>query len=75
MNSFKTELFKISFEIETTGPCVIIENIQSFAYTELFSLSKLCENVLDLMQNDKLSSDEAIRIVHKASSFFVLNER
>lgn len=72
MNTFKTSLFKISFEKEENeSPCVILERIEGGAYTEFFNLTSLCEDVMDLFYSDKLTQEEAIRIIHKGSTFFV----
>ena len=75
MNSFKTELFKISFE-EPTGqdqPCVTITHVKSEDYLEFFTLAALCIEVDDLFLQGRVSAEEAIKIIRKSASFFILN--
>ena len=75
MNSFKTELFKISFE-EPTGqdrPCVNITHVKSEDYLDFFTLASLCIEVDDMIQCYRISPTEAIKIIRKSASFFILN--
>ena len=75
MNSFNTELFKISFE-EPTGqdqPCVTITHVKSEDYLDFFTLAALCIEVDDLLQWGRVSAEEAIKIIRKSASFFILN--
>ena len=75
MNSFKTELFKISFE-EPTGqdfPCVTITHVKSEDYLDFFTLAALCIEVDDMLQCCRISPTEAIKIIRKSASFFILN--
>ena len=75
MNSFKTELFKISFE-EPTGqerPCVIITSTKYEDPLEFFTLAALCIEVDDLLQWGRVDAVEAIKIIRKSASFFILN--
>ena len=75
MNSFKTELFKISFE-EPTGqdrPCVTITSTKYEDPLEFFTLAALCIEVDDLLQWGRVDAVEAIKIIRKSASFFILN--
>ena len=75
MNSFKTELFKISFE-EPTGqdrPCVTITHVKSEDYLDFFTLAALCIEVDDMLQWGICSRPEAIKIISKSAAFFILN--
>tara|TARA_R110000765_G_scaffold298344_1_gene393436 strand:- start:189 stop:419 length:231 start_codon:yes stop_codon:yes gene_type:complete len=74
MNSFKTELFKISFE-EPTGselPCVTITQKRT-EDLDFFTLAALCIEVDDMLQCYRISPTEAIKIIRKSASFFILN--
>ena len=74
MNSFKTELFKISFE-EPTGqdrPCVTITH-RSGTPIDYFTLATLCIEVDDMLQWGRVDATEAIKIIRKSASFFILN--
>ena len=76
MNSFKTELFKISFEEPTFGqdhPCVTITHVKSDRYLDFFTLATLCIEVDDMLQDGCISPTEAIKIISKSASFFILN--
>ena len=75
MNSFKTELFKISFE-EPTGqdrPCVTITHKKTEDYLDFFTLANLCIEVDDMLQLGRVDAQEAIKIIYKSASFFILN--
>ena len=75
MNSFKTELFKISFE-EPTGqdqPCVTITHVKSDRYLDFFTLASLCIEVDDMIQDRSIDAQEAIKIIRKSAAFFILN--
>ena len=75
MNSFKTELFKISFE-EPTGqdrPCVTITHVKSEDYLDFFTLAALCIEVDGLLALSRVSAEEAIKIIRKSTAFFILN--
>jgi len=77
MNSFKTELFKISFE-EPTGselPCVTITLSTSYSerHLDFFTLAALCIEVDDMLQDGAIDATEAIKIIRKSASFFILN--
>lgn len=75
MNSFKTELFKISFE-ETTGqdqPCVTITHVKSDWYLGFFTLASLCIEVDGMLQDGAIDAEEAIMIIRKSASFFIHN--
>ena len=74
MNSFKTDLYKISFEVsDTIDPCVTITNIQTDEYIDLFVIDDLCRNVDELLRDGKIEGKEAIRIIRRSASFFMLN--
>ena len=75
MNSFKTEIFKISFE-EPTGqdqPCVTITHVKSERYLDFFTLTSLCIEVDDMLQDGAIDAQEAIKIISKSAAFFILN--
>ena len=75
MNSFKTELFKISFE-EPTGqdcPCVTITHEKSEDYLDFITLAALCIEVDELLQCGRVDATEAIKIIRKSAAFFILN--
>jgi hypothetical protein len=82
MNSFKTELFKISFNprqsMVGTNDDVIrahvtITHEKSEDYGDFFTLAALCIEVDELLQWGKLDATEAIKIIRKSASFFILN--
>ena len=76
MNSFKTELFKISFEescYANDRPCVTITHKKTEDYLDFFTLAALCIEVDDLLQWGKIDATEAIKIIRKSASFFILN--
>ena len=76
MNSFKTELFNISFLNDSRADkAVLIEWIKGLRcgeYSELKTLATLCLNVDDKLQNFQLSPSEAVKIISKSASFFML---
>lgn len=75
MNSFKTELFKISFE-EPTGqdqPCVTITHKRTEDYLDFFTLANLCIEVDELLMLGRVDAQEAIKIIRKSAAFFILN--
>ena len=77
MNSYKTELFKVSFDTNLNKPdSVTIEWLDGGRcgdYDELYSISEVCSNVDTKLQDNELSPAEAIRIIRKASSFFIMS--
>ena len=73
MNSFKTELFKVNFDDLTGKPCVTITHIKSEDYLDFFSLAALCVEVDELLQWGRVDAVEAIKIIRKSASFFILN--
>ena len=75
MNTYKTELFDVSFD-EPTGqdrPSVTITHRKSEDYLEFFSLASVCIEVEDLLQEYRLDEQEAIKVIRKAAAFFILN--
>ncbi len=74
MNSFKTELFKISFE-EPTGQYRLHVQItqKRTEDRDFFTLAALCTEVDDMLQCYRISPAEAIKIIRKSASFFILN--
>ncbi len=76
MNSFKTELFWISYEEPTFGqdhPCVTITHVKSDRHLDFFTLASLCIEVDDMIRDYCISPTEAIKIIRKSASFFILN--
>ena len=72
MNSFKTELFKVTFDDEATRPCVTITHIKSEEYVECFTFAQLAADVDDKLQTDQIDAEEAIRIIRKSAAFFIM---
>jgi hypothetical protein len=73
MNSFETELFKVTFDDEATRPCVTITHEKTEDYLDFFSLAALCVEVDELLQWGRVDAVEAIKIIRKSASFFILN--
>ena len=76
MNSFKTELFKISFEescYANDRPCVTITHKKTRDYLDFFTLAALCIEVDGLLALSRVSAEEAIKIIRKSTAFFILN--
>jgi hypothetical protein len=75
MNTFKTELFKVSFHTEkrlfTDFPSVTIEKLKDESYSTFTDLSFLCSHVCDLTQTYKLDKKEAAKIMHKAALYLL----
>ena len=59
MNSFKTELFKVTFDDLTGKPCVTITHIKSEEYVESFTFAQLAADVDAKLQTDQIDADEA----------------
>ena len=75
MNTFKTELFDVSFEDPTFGqdhPCVTITHRKHDDYLDMFDLVAVCKEVDTLLQNGAIDAQEAIKIIRKAAAFFIL---
>jgi len=73
MDSLKTELFKVTFDDEATRPCVTITHEKTEDYHAFFSLAALCVEVDELLQWGSVNAVEAIKIIRKSASFFILN--
>jgi hypothetical protein len=82
MNSFKTELFKISFNPrqsmvgkndDVIRAHVTITHEKSERYLDFFTLAALCIEVDDMLQDGAIDAIEAIKIIRKSASFFILN--
>jgi hypothetical protein len=67
MKSFKTELFKISFN---TGS-ISLEHIKTGKVQTLLSLPQLVAHVIELDRDFKLSKDEAVKIITKSSEWML----
>ena len=76
MNSIKTELFKVSFLADPRAKkSVLIEWLKDSRcgeYSEHDSLASLCSNVDGKMQDYQLSPTEAVKVIGKAASFFMI---
>ena len=76
MNSIKTELFKVSFLADPRAKkSVIIEWVKDSRcgeYSEHDSLASLCSNVEVKMQDWQLSPAEAVKVIGKSASFFMI---
>jgi hypothetical protein len=76
MNSIKTELFKVSFLADPRAKkSVLIEWLKDSRcgeYSEHDSLSSLCSNVERKMQDHQLSPTEAVKVIGKSASFFMI---
>jgi competence transcription factor ComK len=73
MNSFKTELFRFSFDANDTKQIVHIErthfadpDIESF-----FRLSMFTDRVCDLIEQGRLSKSEGLKAITKAAKWFL----
>jgi len=76
MNSFKTELFKVSFHTEklifSDLPAVTIEKLNDESYYSTFTnFTFLCAHVCELNQTYKLDKKEAAKIMHKAALYLL----
>ena len=76
MNSFKTELFKVSFHAEklifSDIPAVTIEKLNDESYYSTFTnFNFLCAHVCELNQTCKLDKKEAAKIMHKAALYLL----
>ena len=74
MKSFKTELFKISFNL----PCaffatasISLEHIKTGKVQTLLSLPQLVAHVIELDRDFKLSKDEAVKIITKSTEWML----
>ena len=76
MNSVKTELFKVSFLADQRAKkSVLIEWLKDSRcgeYSEHDSLASLCANVDGKMQSYQLSPTEAVKVIGKSASFFMI---
>ncbi len=75
MNTFKTELFKVSFHTEklifSDIPAVTIEKLNDESYSTFTNFNVLCAHVCELNQTYKLNKKEAAKIMHKASLYLL----
>jgi len=75
MNSFKTELFDVTFNeakvLEGWG-YVTITHRKHDDYLDMFDLGAVCTEVDILLQNGAIDAVEAIKIIRKAAAFFIL---
>ena len=73
MNKYKTELFDVTFNEPTgqEGEHVTITHRKHDDYLDLFDLVAVCNEVQDLLHLGFISSFEAIKIIHKATAFFI----
>ena len=76
MNTFKTELFKVSFHKENycidTLLAVTIEKLNDESYYSTFTnFNFLCAHVCELNQTCKLDKKEAAKIMHKAALYLL----
>ena len=76
MNSIKTELFKVSFLADPRAKkSVLIEWLKDSRcgeYSEHDSLASLCANVDGKMKDYQLSPTEAVKVIGKSASFFMI---
>jgi|TARA_R110000744_G_C19018844_1_gene523973 hypothetical protein len=85
MNSFKTELYQVTFNEEhETIPCaganqyldnlehVTITRLKNDEYVDIFNLPDLCTNVEEMLTNGLLDVQEALRIIQKSARFFLV---
>jgi hypothetical protein len=72
MNSFKTPYLKISFETNTM-PTMYIEHIVRACgeYTECYSIREVESCVRDHLDTNTISTEDAIKVMHKACTFFL----
>jgi hypothetical protein len=71
MKSFKTELYRVSFDQNDIKKIVHIEHIKSEEVQSFFSLPLVVAHVVQLDANWKLSKKEAMKIIIKASEWLI----
>ena len=72
MKSFKTELFKVSFDENDISKIVHIEQITNAEnYQSFLDLTHVVKHVIELKSDWKLSNKEAIKIITKASEWML----
>jgi hypothetical protein len=73
MNKYKTELFDVTFNEPTgqEGEHVTITHRKSEDYLDSFTLAGLCIEVEDLLQDGRLSPQEAVKVISKSAGFFM----
>jgi len=71
MKSFKTELYRVSFDENDIKKIVHIEHIKSEEVESFFSLMLLVAHVVNMDANWKLSKKEALKIISKASEWML----
>ena len=74
MNSFKTEIYKISFDANDISQIVHIEKRDDeTCYQSFLNLNSLVMHVSDLYRNGKLSSRETSKIISKSADWMLRN--
>ena len=73
MKSFKTELYRVSFDQNDIKNIVHIEHIKSEEYESFFDLVHVVKAVLEMKREWKLSDKEAVKIIGKASQWLLDN--
>lgn len=73
MKKYKTELYDVTFNEPTgqEGAHVTITHRKSDYYWDYFTLSRLCIEVEDLLQEGRLSPQEAVKVISKSAGFFM----
>lgn len=73
MNKYKTELYDVTFNEPTgqEGEHVSITHRKSEDYLEFFTLAGLCIGVEHLLQEGRLSPQEAVKVISKSAGFFI----
>ena len=74
MKSFKTKLYKVSFDANDIKKIVHIETLPLCEeYESFFDLVLLVKSVLEMKRQWKLSNEEAVKIIGKASQWLLDN--
>lgn len=71
MRSFKTELFKVSFDENDIKKIVNIDHITGASGAGCWRLEQVVNNSIALLTAGKLSKKEAVKIITKASEWML----
>ena len=67
MNSFKTELFRVSFDANDITNIVHIEHLTSEEYSSFMSLPHLVSHAIELHGSGALSKKEAEKLISRSA--------
>jgi len=71
MNSFKSELYKISFDENDIAKIVHIEHLKTGQYETFFHLEHVVSYVLELQKGGFMSKKEAIDFIKKSANWLI----